>query len=326
MPQMKYRAALRQALQEELERDASVVMLGQDIGRLGGSFAVSKGLLETFGPQRIIETPISESAIVGTALGMAMMGMRPIAELMFADFLTLGMDHLVNGAAKAIFSSGGVDALPLVVRTPYGAVGAGMHHDQSPEAWVANVPGLKIAMPATPADARGMLKAAIRDPNPVLFLEHKGLYGMSGEVPEGEGLVPLGKAAIARPGRDATVIAIGAMVPQAQRVAAELAKDGIEVEIVDLRSLKPLDIDTVLESVRRTRRALVLHEAPLLYGVGGEIAAQIGEQLFGHLLAPVRRLGALETPVPHNADHRDAYLPSRQRIAGVLRELQTATR
>lgn len=324
--QMKYRAAVRQALLEEMHRDPTVVMLGQDIGRLGGSFAVSKGLLETFGPQRIIETPISESAIVGTAVGMAMAGLRPIAELMFADFLTLGMDHLVNSAAKAVFSSGGVDPLPLVVRTPYGAVGAGMHHDQSPEAWVANVPGLKIAMPASPADARGMLKAAIRDPNPVLFLEHKGLYGLSGDVPEGDGMVPLGKATIARAGRDATVVALGAMVVQAQRAAAELAKEGVEVEVVDLRSLKPLDMDTVLESARRTRRVLVLHEAPLLYGVGGEIAARVSEELFGHLLAPVRRIGAAETPVPHNADHRDAYLPSRDRIATVLRELNAAGR
>lgn len=324
--QMKYRAALRQALLEEMQRDPAVVMLGQDIGRLGGSFAVSKGLLETFGPQRIIETPISESAIVGTAVGMAMAGLRPIAELMFADFLTLGMDHLVNSAAKAVFSSGGVDPLPLVVRAPYGAVGAGMHHDQSPEAWVANVPGLKIAMPASPADARGMLKAAVRDPNPVLFLEHKALYGLSGEVPEGEGVVPLGKATIARPGRDVTVVALGAMVVQAQRVAAELARDGVEVEVVDLRSLKPLDMDTVLESVRRTRRALVLHEAPLMYGVGGEIAAGISEALFGHLLAPVRRIGAAEMPVPHNADHRDAYMPSRERIATVLRALHATGR
>lgn len=321
MTQMRYRAALRQALLEEMARDPSVVMLGQDIGRLGGSFAVSKGLLEIYGPDRIIETPISESAIVGAAVGMAMLGMRPVAELMFADFITLGMDHLVNSAAKAVFSSGGVDALPLVVRAPYGLIGAGMHHDQSPEAWVANVPGLKIAVPATPADARGMLKAAIRDPNPVLFLEHKALYGVNGEVPDDDGVVPLGKASIARAGRDASIVAFGAMVAQAQRAAEDMVAEGIEVEIIDLRSLKPLDMDTVLESVRRTRRALVLHEAPLLYGVGGEIAAQIGEELFSHLLAPVRRIGAAEMPIPHNAEHRAAYLPSRERIAAAVRAL-----
>lgn len=325
MPTMKYRAALRQALLEEMQCDPSVVLLGQDIGRLGGSFAVTKGLLDAFGSTRVIETPISESAIVGTAVGMAMMGMRPVAELMFADFLTLGMDQLVNSAAKAVFSSGGVDPLPLVVRTPYGAVGAGMHHDQSPEAWVANVPGLKIAVPASPHDARGMLKAAIRDPNPVLFLEHKALYGLSGEVNEGDRSVPLGKAAIAREGRDVSVIAFGAAVVQAQRVASDLAKEGLEIEVIDLRSLKPLDMDTVLDSARRTRRALVLHEAPLMYGVGGEIAAQISEQLFGHLLAPVRRIGAAEMPVPHNPEHRDAYLPSRERIAVALRELSAST-
>lgn len=318
MAQMRYRAALRQSLLEEMERDARVVMLGEDIGKLGGSFAVSKGLLERFGPDRIIETPISESAIVGTAVGMAMLGMRPIAELMFADFITLGMDHIVNTAAKAIFSSGGVDTLPLVIRAPYGVVGAGMHHDQSPEAWVANVPGLKIAMPATPADARGMLKAAIRDPNPVLFLEHKALYSMNGEVPEGEGVVPLGKARIAREGRDLTVVATGAMVMLAQKTADELAKQGVEVEVIDLRCLKPLDMDTVLESVRKTRRAVVLHEAPLLYGTGGEIAAQISEHLFSQLMAPVRRIGAAETPVPHNLDHRAWYLPSKEKLAALI--------
>ncbi|VWX61684.1 2-oxoisovalerate dehydrogenase subunit beta [Burkholderiales bacterium 8X] len=321
MAMMRYRAALRQGLLEEMERDPRVVMLGQDIGRLGGSFAVSKGLLERFGAKRIIETPISESAIVGTAVGMAMMGMRPIAELMFADFLTLGMDHLVNSAAKAVFSSGGVDPLPMVVRTPYGAVGAGMHHDQSPEAWVANVPGLRIAMPATPADAKGMLAAAIRDPNPVLFMEHKALYSMNGEVPDGDLVVPLGKARIARDGRDATAVASGAMVALAESAAKALATEGIEVEVVDLRSLKPLDMDTILDSVRRTRRAVVLHEAPLLYGTGAEIAAQIGEALFGHLLAPVRRMGAAETPVPHQQSHRQWYMPQAAQLTALLRSL-----
>lgn len=318
MAKMRYRAALRQALLEEMARDPVVVLLGQDIGRLGGSFAVSKGLLERFGPQRVIETPISESAVVGTAVGMAMMGMRPIAELMFADFLTLGMDHLVNSAAKAIFASGGQSPLPLVVRTPYGAVGAGMHHDQSPEAWVANVPGLQIVMPATPGDARGLLKAAIRDPNPVLFLEHKALYSQNGEVSEADEIVPLGKARVARAGRDITVIATGAMVVMAQRVAESLSEQGIEVEVVDLRCLKPLDMDTVLASVERTRRAVVVHEAPLMYGAGAEIAARISEALFSRLAAPVRRLGAHEIPVPYSVEHRNWYLPGDERLAGLI--------
>lgn len=321
MGQMRYRAALRQSLLEEMERDPRVVMLGEDIGKLGGSFAVSKGLLERFGPDRIIETPISESAIVATAVGMATLGMRPIAEMMFADFLTLGMDHIVNTAAKAVFSSGGRDPLPLVIRAPYGVIGAGMHHDQSPEAWVANVPGLKIAMPATPHDARGMLKAAIRDPNPVLFLEHKALYAMNGEVSDDEGVVPLGRARIARAGRDITVVATGAMVVLAEKTADELAREGIEVEVVDLRCIKPLDMDTVLASVSHTGRAVVLHEAPLLYGTGAEIAAQIAEHLFGRLQAPVRRMGAAEMPVPHNAAHRQAYLPGKDRLAALLRSM-----
>jgi len=321
MPRMKYRAALREAIGEEMARDADVVLIGEDIGRLGGSFAVSKGLLDQFGADRVIETPISESAIVGTAVGMAMMGMRPIAELMFADFLTLGMDQLVNSAAKAVFASGGTRPLPLVVRTPYGAVGAGMHHDQSPEAWVANVPGLKIAMPTTPGDAKGMLKAAVRDPNPVLFLEHKGLYGANGDVGGTDDLVPIGKARIARSGRDLSVIATGAMVRLAEATATALAADGIELEVVDLRSLRPLDMDTVLASVTRTRRAVVIHEAPLLFGTGGEIAAGIADALFGQLLAPVRRIGAAETPVPHHAAHRDWYLPSQARLAATVLDL-----
>jgi pyruvate/2-oxoglutarate/acetoin dehydrogenase E1 component len=320
MAEVRYRVALRDAMLEEMQRDQGVVFIGQDIGKLGGSFAVSKGLLEQFGPKRVIETPISESAIVGTAVGMAMMGMRPIAELMFADFLTLGMDHIVNTAAKAIFASGGAATLPLVVRMPYGATGAGMHHDQSPEAWIANVPGLKIAMPVTVADAKGMLKAAIRDPNPVIFFEHKALYRSNGVVPDEDTIVPIGKARIARTGRDLSVIAVGAMVVLAEKVAQELAKDGIEVEVVDLRSIRPLDMNTVLASVRGTRRALVIHEAPLLYGIGAEIAAQIAEQLFGELAAPVRRIGAPDMPVPSHQTHRAAYLPSGVQLADAIRK------
>ncbi len=324
MANVRYRAALKDALFEEMQRDHRVVLIGQDIGKLGGSFAVSKGLLDQYGPDRVIETPISESAIIGTAVGMAMMGMRPVAELMFADFLTLGMDHLVNGAAKAIFSSGGARELPLVVRTPYGATGAGMHHDQSPEAWVANVPGLKIAMPVTSADAKGMLKAAIRDPNPVLFLEHKALYKNSGAVPDDDVIVPLGKARIAREGRDITVIGLGATVTLAEKVAAELSQEGIEIEVVDVRSIRPLDMDTILASVGKTRRAIVIHEAPMLYGIGAEIVAQLSEHLFKELAAAVRRIGAPDMPVPSHKSHRDFYLPSAPQLAQLVKQVIAA--
>lgn len=324
MANVTYRGALRDALFEEMTNDARVVLLGQDVGKLGGSFAVSKGLLDSFGSARVIETPISESAIVGAALGMAMMGMRPVAELMFADFLTLGMDHLVNGAAKAIFSSGGTQPLPLVVRTPYGATGAGMHHDQSPEAWAANVPGLKIVMPVTPADAKGMLKAAIRDPNPVLFLEHKALYRTRAAVGGTDDIVPLGKARIARQGQHVSVIGFGAMVVLAEKVAEVMAQEGVEVEVIDVRSIRPLDIETIVDSSRRTGRAVVIHEAPTLYGVGAEISAQISERLFGQLHAPVRRVGAPDMPVPNHAEHRKHYLPDEAALIAAIRETMAA--
>lgn len=320
MAEMRYRAALRQAILEEMDRDSSVVMLGQDIGALGGSFAVSKGLLDRFGSDRIIETPISESAIVGTGVGLAMAGLRPIVELMFADFLTLGMDHVVNSAAKAIFASGGEQGLPLVVRTPYGATGSGMHHDQSPEAWIANVPGITIAMPTSAGDAKGMLKAAIRSNNPVVFLEHKSLYRSSGQVPDGDHVVPLGKASITRPGKDVTIIALGAMVRLAEQAAEILAHEGVDVEVVDIRSIRPLDTETIFESVGRTRRAIVAHEAPALYGIGGEIASQISENLFSRLVAPVRRIGAPDTPVPYVRDHLEWYLPNRNEFVETVRE------
>lgn len=317
MPDIRYRAALTLAMKEEMAQDDSVVLLGQDVGRLGGSFAVSRGLLDEFGADRVIETPISESAIVGAAVGMAMMGKRPIAELMFSDFLTLGMDHIVNTAAKAIFSAGGQVDLPLVVRMPYGATGAGMHHDQSPESWIANVPGLKIVFPATVADARALLRASVRDPNPVVFFEHKALYRLSGD-PDAPTL-PLGKARVAREGRDVTVVAYGAMVQLAEKVAGKLAADGIEVEVIDLRSIRPLDMDTVLASVERTGRAVIIHEAHLFYGVGAEIAAQLNETLFGRLKAPVRRVGAPDYPVPVHLSHRKAYLPDEDALSGAIR-------
>lgn len=317
MPDIRYRAALTLAMKEEMAQDDSVVLLGQDVGRLGGSFAVSRGLLDEFGADRVIETPISESAIVGAAVGMAMMGKRPIAELMFSDFLTLGMDHIVNTAAKAIFSAGGQVELPLVVRMPYGATCAGMHHDQSPESWIANVPGLKIVFPATVADARALLRASVRDPNPVVFFEHKALYRLSGDADAPT--LPLGKARVAREGRDVTVVAYGAMVQLAEKVAGKLAADGVEVEVIDLRSIRPLDMDTVLASVERTGRAVIIHEAHLFYGVGAEIAAQLNETLFGRLKAPVRRVGAPDYPVPVHLSHRKAYLPDEDALTGAIR-------
>jgi pyruvate dehydrogenase E1 component beta subunit len=292
-------------------RDDGVVMFGEDIAEYGGIFKVTDGLLAEFGPGRIFDTPLSESAIVGAAVGASLIGMRPVVEVMFADFTTVAMDAIVNHAAKMNYMAGGETPASLVARMAYGAGPRwGCHHTQSPESWLANVPGLTIVMPATPHDAKGLLKAAVRTPNPVIFLEHKLLYGRKGEVPDGEYVVPIGQANIVRPGDQVTIVATGLMVERALGAARTLAADGVSAEVIDLRSIQPLDEETILASVEKTGRLVVVHEAPVRGGFGGEIAAVVATKALGFLDAPVQRVGAPWSPVPFGEILVDAYVPA----------------
>ncbi len=317
-----YREALREALFEEMEADDRVIVMGEDVGRYGGAYAVSRGLLERFGDQRIIDTPMSEAAIVGAALGAAAVGARPVAEIMYMDFITLVMDQLVNQAAKLHYMFGGQLKAPMVVRAQQGiGRGAGAQHSQSLEAWLAHVPGLKVVAPATAADAKGLLKAAIRDDDPVMFIEHKGLYARKGTDPGSEHVVPLGVADIKRAGRDVTVVAWSNMLHAALAAAETLAGSGIEAEVVDLRTLSPLDMDTVLESCGRTRRLLVVHEACLTGGLGAEIAARVATDLFGRLRAPVRRLATPDVVLPANTVLERELVPDAEDITSAVSEM-----
>lgn len=316
------RTALREALREEMLRDDAVFVLGEDVGRYGGAYAVTKGLLDEFGPRRILDSPLSEAIILGAAVGASMTGGRPVAEIMYVDFMTLAMDQVVNQAAKFRYMFG--TAVPLVVRTQQGVGrGAGAQHSQSLEAWFTHVPGLKVVAPSTPADAKGLLKTAIRDDDPVLFFEHKRLYDRKGELPE-EGeelLVPLGSAAVSREGTDVTLIAWSAMVPVALEAAETLAAAGISAEVVDVRSLAPLDDATLLASVARTRRAVVVHEAVATSGFGAEIAARVNEELFSELLAPVVRVATPDVPLPANLRLERLLIPDAERVATAVGRL-----
>ncbi|NLT97990.1 MAG: alpha-ketoacid dehydrogenase subunit beta [Christensenellaceae bacterium] len=301
MRELTYAQALREAMTLEMRRDEDVFLMGEDIGVYGGAFGVTAGMLEEFGPERVRETPISEAAIVGAAAGAAVTGMRPIAEIMFSDFLTIAMDQLVNQAAKMRYMFGGTAKVPMVVRAPAGSgTGAAAQHCQSPEAWFCNVPGLKVVIPSTPADAKGLLTAAIRDDNPVLFLEQKLLYKTTGPVPEGEYIVPLGRAAVHRTGTDITIITYGRMLPMCLKAAEELeARYGVSAEVVDPRTLVPLDKETIIASAKKTGRVLIVHEACQTGGFGGELAAVIAESdAFYRLKAPIRRYGGLDVPIP----------------------------
>jgi pyruvate dehydrogenase E1 component beta subunit len=325
MREITYREAIREALREEMRRDGGVFILGEDVAAAGGVFKVTQGLLAEFGPERVIDTPLSESAIVGAAVGASLMGMRPVAEVMFADFATIAMDGIVNHAAKVHYMSGGESSAPLVIRTAYGAGPKwGSHHTQSVESWLANIPGLTIVMPSTPADAKGLLTAAIRTPNPVIFLEHKLLYGKKGPVPEGEYLVPIGKADIKRPGDAVTIVATGMMVDRALGAARTLAQEGVSAEVIDLRSVQPLDEETILESVEKTGRLVIVHEAPVRGGFGGEIAAVVASRALGFLDAPIQRVGGPWTPVPFGPVLVDAYLPKEADIIQAVRATQRA--
>jgi pyruvate/2-oxoglutarate/acetoin dehydrogenase E1 component len=320
--EMFYNEALGDALRLEMERDPRVIVLGEDIAEHGGAFQVTAGLLDRFGPTRIRQTPISELGIVGAAVGAALTGLRPVVELMYVDFSGLAMDQLVNQAAQNRFMFGGQARVPMVMRTQGGSGrGNAAQHSKSLEAWFTHVAGLKVVMPSTPADAKGLLTSAIRDDDPVIFLEHKLLYRTKGPVPTGEHLVPLGKADVKRAGTDLTIVTWSREVLFSLEAAEKLAADGVEAEVIDLRSLVPLDRDAVLASVRRTHRLLVVHEAIKRGGYGGEIAAMVAEEAFDDLDAPPRRLAGLETPIPYAQHLERTVVPQVEDIVRVAKEL-----
>ena len=317
-----FRAAVLEALIAEMRRDGSVIMMGEDVGIAGGVFKQTEGLFKEFGADRVIDTPISEAGAFGIAVGAAMTGLRPVFEVMFGDFITLVMDQLVNQAAKIHYMSGGQYAVPLVLRTAVG-IGAnlGAQHSQSLHAWAAHIPGLKVVMPSTPADAKGLMTAAIRDGNPVVFVEDRMLYNRQGPVPEGEHVVAIGSADVKRSGTDVTVVATLRMTQVALAAAELLATQGISVEVVDPRSLVPLDTQTIVESVKRTSRAVVVDGGYRQYGITGEIAATIAEEAFDWLDAPVVRIGAENVPIPFSKALEPLVLPDPSRLADSVAEL-----
>jgi pyruvate/2-oxoglutarate/acetoin dehydrogenase E1 component len=326
MREITYVEAINEALTEEMERDERVFIFGEDISigyGGGGIFGATRGLAEKFGPERVIDTPLSEIAISGAALGAALVGLRPIAEIMFGDFMSIIMDQLVNNVAKMRWVLNDEVDVPIVYRTAYGAgIGAGFHHSQSFEAWIAHVPGLKVVMPSDPADAKGLLKAAIRDNDPVIFMEHKLLYKrMSGPVPEEEYIIPLGKGDIKRPGEDITIIATGAMVRAALQAAEALEKRGVEAEIIDPRTIQPFDEELILSSVKKTGRAIIVHEAPVFGGFGGEIAGILADKGIDYLDGPVKRVGAPFTPLPNWIKMEEYYLPNAEKIVTTAHEV-----
>ncbi len=321
MPLLTYLEAIRQGLWEEMERDPSVFVMGEDIGVYGGAFKVTEGMLEKFGGDRVIDTPISESAIVGAAIGAALMGMRPVVEMQFMDFIACGFDQIVNMAAKIHYRWG--PAVPMVIRGPSGAgVHGGPYHSQSNEMWFVHTPGLKVVAPATASDAKGLIKASIRDDNPVIFYEHKFLYRrIKEEIPEQDYVVPIGKAAIRRTGTDISVITYGAMVWTALEAAAELEKDGLSLEVVDLRSLLPYDEERVLASAHKCSKVILLHEDTRTGGMGAELAAVIAEKAFEDLDGPVIRVTAPDTPVPFAPPLEEYFLPNAQKVMEAARRL-----
>ncbi len=319
MPVLTYLEAIRQGLWEEMERDERVFLLGEDIGVYGGAFKVTEGFLERFGEERVIDTPISEAAIVGAAIGAALVGLRPVAEMQFIDFISIAFDQLTNFAAKCRYRWGA--AVPIVVRGPCGGgVHGGPFHSQNVEAYFFHTPGLKIVEPATPYDAKGLIKAAIRDDDPVLYFEHKYLYRrIRGEVPEGDYIVPIGKADVKRPGRDVTILTYGWMLHKSLEAAELVAPEGIEVEVVDLRTLLPLDDETILSSVAKTGRAVIVHEDTRTGGIAGEIAMRINERIFEYLEAPVVRVTAPDTPIPFSPPLEEFFLPQVEEVVQAIR-------
>ena len=322
MAQITYREALNQALREELDRDERVFIMGEEVGYFGGAFKVTDGLLAVYGEKRIRDTPISELAIVGAGVGAAMGGLKPIVELMTINFALLAIDQIVNSAAKIHYMFGGNAKVPLVIRAPQGAGHQlGAQHSQSLEAYFMHCPGLRVVIPATPADAKGLLKTCIRQDDPVVFLEHESLYGVKGEVPDGEHLVRLGQANVMREGKDVTVISYSKCVFDAIAAAEALENEGIDAEVIDLRTLCPLDLDTVVASVKKTGKAIMVYEGWRTCGAGAEIAARIYEAAFDHLDAPVERVATLDTPLPYNARLEKAALPSAADIVKVAERM-----
>lgn len=323
MPEITYVEAIRSALREEMKRDERVFIIGEDIGRYGGAFGVTQGLLDEFGEKRIIETPISEPSIIGAAVGAALLGMRPVAEIMFMDFILLSLDQIGNQAAKMHYMFGGKATVPMVVRMPSGSgTGAAAQHSQSLETLLMHLPGLKVVTPSTPYDAKGLLITAIRDPNPVCFIEHKLLYKTKGEVPEGEYNIPFGVADIKREGTDLTIVSNGIMIHKAIAVATRLAQEGIEVEIVDPRTMVPLDAETIINSVKKTGKLLVIHEACETVGWAGEIMAVVSSsRAFDYLDAPMRRLTGKNVPIPYNRVLERAAVPQEEDIEREIRAI-----
>lgn len=322
MARITMREAISQALWEEMERDPNVFIMGEEVGVWGGTYAVTKGFYDHFGGERVRDTPIAEAAIIGGAIGAALTGMRPVAELMTINFAFSSFDHIVNEAAKLHYMFGGQFVLPMVIR----AVGGGGRqlgatHSQTPDAIFAHFPGLIVVAPGTPADAKGLLKAAIRSNDPVLFIEHATLYQVRGEVPDGDYVTPIGKSIVQRPGRDVTIVTYSKMLEISTKAADQLAKEGIEAEIVDLRSLRPLDMDPVIESFKKTNRAVIVEEGWRSYGVGSEIAARIYEQAFDYVDAPVRRVAQKEVPLPYNRALEQSALPQVEDVIQAVKEV-----
>jgi len=319
---LTYLAAINEALAEEMRRDPDVLVMGEDVGGdFGGAFKVTKGLAAEFGPKRVMNTPLAELGFTGMASGMALMGLRPVVEMQFADFISTAFDSIVQFASSAHYRWGG--AVPIVIRAPSdGGLRSGPFHSQNPEAWFVHVPGLKVVAPATPADAKGLLIAAIRDNNPVIYFESKLLYrSLKGHVPEGEYVVPIGKAHLARSGDDLSIITYGAQLHQALAAAERLASEGIECDVLDLRTLKPLDEDAILTSARKTGKILIVHSANRLAGLGAELAALIADRAFEWLDGPIRRLGGLDTPIPFSPPLEDAYRPDAEKIYAAATQL-----
>jgi len=321
MPEQTFLDAIRSALAEEMRRDSSVYVFGEDVA-LGGPFGVTQGLAGEFGANRTVNTPISEGTVMGLAIGAATAGLRPVVEIMFIDFITLAIDQLVNHAAKLHYMSGGQLKVPLTVRVQCGISGTmGAHHSQSLEAWLAHVPGLKVVMPANPADAKGLLKAAIRDDNPVVFIEHRGLYRSKGQVSDDQQIVEIGRAKLLRSGDQATIVALSSMVDPALAAADDLAAQGVSVEVIDPRTVSPLDIETIADSVKKTSRLLVVHEAVEQGGIGAEIIARVQQEIFYYLDSPIARIAAPFAPVPASPTLERQFLPGKERISDAVHKM-----
>ena len=322
MPETRYIRAVNDALKEEMERDSKVFIAGEDVAIAGGSFTATRGLYEQFGKDRVVDTPIAESGIVGLAIGAALTGLRPVVEIMFNDFVTCAMDQIVNQAAKIRYMFGGKPKLPLVIRMPCGAgMNAGPQHSQSLEAWFAHIPGLKVVMPSTVYDVKGLLKTAIRDDNPVIFIENKILYSLKGDVPEGDYTIPLGVGDVKREGKDVTIVATSQMVHKALKAAQALSAEKIEVEVIDPRTITPLDKNLIINSVKKTGRLVIVHEAVKFCGFGAEIAAAVCEEAFRFLKAPVKRVAAPFTPIPFSKPLEQFYLPKDADIVQAVKDV-----